>query len=294
MEKKTKILPAAAVVVAVIALVLRVFQILVAVDYKEMGFFDANAGFLATGGLYLLLFIGAIVFIAGAIIDKKGGSEAFTRKVLSLTPRQTAVLGITFLLGACMRLYQLIFGFNGFGLSFIGEALMFVLFTAIGFIILGSRKLKPVVGYLHIVICVSCTLNAASLFMQDTIIIRVSDELLLLLSYVGSVLFFLALGRFIAGTESRLTRYKLLIIGAITAALSLCASLAGYIALAIDPEYVGPHMAMHPLSETGTAVIAFAVIMIIYSSNSLPVEEEPEESEEVEIDERNQGNELVP
>ena len=293
MEKKIQILPAAAVVVAVIALILRVFQILVVVDYKEMGFFDADAGFLAAGGLYLLLFIGTVVFIISAILDKKGGSDAFTRKALSLTPRQTAILGMSFLVGACLRLYQLIFGFNGFGLSFVGEALMFVLFTAIGFIILGSRKLKPVVGYLHIVICVSCTLNAASLFMQDTIIIRVSDELLLLLSYVGSVLFFLALGRFIAGTESRLTRYKLLVIGGITAALSLCASLAGYIALAIDPEYVGPHMAMHPLSETGTAVIALALIMIIYSKNSLP-DEEPEEPEEVEINESSQRNELVP
>ena len=293
MEKKIQILPAAAVVVAVIALILRVFQILVVVDYKEMGFFDADAGFLAAGGLYLLLFIGTVVFIVSAIFDKKGGSDAFTRKALSLTPRQTAILGMSFLVGACLRLYQLIFGFNGFGLSFVGEALMFVLFTAIGFIILGSRKLKPVVGYLHIVICVSCTLNAASLFMQDTIIIRVSDELLLLLSYVGSVLFFLALGRFIAGTESRLTRYKLLVIGGITAALSLCASLAGYIALAIDPEYVGPHMAMHPLSETGTAVIALALIMIIYSKNSLP-DEEPEEPEEVKINESSQRNELVP
>ena len=291
MEKKTKILPAAAGVVAVIALILRVFHIRVVVDYKEMGFFDANAGFLAAGGLYLLLFIGAAVFIAGAILDKKSGSEAFTRTAPSLTPKQTAILGISFLVGACLRLYQLIFGFNGFGLSFVGEALIFVLFTAIGFLILGSRRLKPVVGYLHIVICVSCTLNAASLFMQDTIIIRVSDELLLLLAYVGSVLFFLALGRFIAGTESRLTRYKLLIIGSLTSALSLCASLAGYIALAIDSEYVGPHMAMHPLSETGTAVIALAVIMIIYSRDSLPVEEEPEEAE---IDEGEQGNELVP
>lgn len=290
MQKKISILPAAAVVVAVIALIFRVFQILVVVDYSEMGFFDAAAGFLPAGGLYLILCVGAVLFIIGAVIDKKSGNDAFTRTVLSLTPKQTAVLGLTFLVGACLRLYSLIFSFKGFVLSFVGEALMFVLFTAIGFIILGSRRLKPVVGYLHMVICVSCTLNAASLFMQDTIIIRVSDELLLLLSYVGSVLFFLALGRFIAGMESKLTRFKLLIIGALTAVLSLCASLAGYIALAVDSDYVGPHMAMHPLSETGTAVIALAVIMIIYSKNSLS---EPEE-EEPETEEVDEGNELVP
>ena len=290
MQKKLSILPAAALVAAVIALILRVFQILVVVDYSEMGFYDASAGFLAAGGLYLLLFIAAVMFIAAAIIDKRSGNEAYTRPAVSLTPKQTAQLGMAYLVGACLRLYRLVFSFDGFGLSFVGEALIFVLFTAIGFIILGSRKLKPFVGYLHIVICISCTMNAASLFMQDTIIIRVSDELLLLLSYVASVLFFLALGRFIAGMESRLTRYKLLIFGSITVMLSLCSSVAGYIALAIDSDYVSPHMAMHPLSETGTAVIAIVAISTLYSKKSLPVlvEEVPESYE------NDEGNELVP
>ena len=290
MQKKLSILPAAAVVAAVIALIFRVFQILVVVDYSEMGFFDASAGFFASGGLYLMLLIAVAIFIVGAILDKRSGSEAYTRPAASLTPQQTAILGMAFLVGACLRLYRLVFGFDGFGLSFVGEALIFVLFTAIGFIVLGSRKLKPIVGYLHIVICISCTMNAAALFMQDTIIIRVSDELLLLLSYVGSVLFFLALGRFISGTESKLTRYKLLIFGCLTAVLSLCSSLAGYIALAIDSDYISSHMAMHPLSETGTAIIALAAIFILYSGKSLPVpvEEEPESYE------NDEGNELVP
>lgn len=279
MQKKIQILPAVVMVAAAIALIFRAFQILVVVDYYEMGFFSASAGFLPTGGLYLLLAVAVIALIAGAIIDKKLGCTAYTRPAASLTSKQTAILGVSFLIGACLRFYELVFRFNGFGLSFIGEAVIFVLLTAIGFIILGSRSLKPVVGYLHIIICISCTLKAAALFMQDTIIIRVSDELLLLLSYVGSVLFFLALGRFIAGNESKLTRHKLLIFGGCTAVLALCASLAGYIALAVDSDYMADHMSMHPLSETGTAVIAVAVIIILYSKSSLPVEEETENGE---------------
>lgn len=293
MQKRSYMLPVTVIIAALIALAFRVFQILVAVDYYEMGFFSAEAGFLPTMGLYLFLGFAAIILIIGIAVDKKVGSHAFTRPAASLTPKQTAFLGTAFLIGACLRFYELVFRFNGFGLAFIGEALMFVLFTAIGFIILGSRKLKPVVGYLHIVICVSCTLKAASLFMQDTIIIRVSDELLLLLAYVGSVLFFLALGRFIAGNESKLTRHKLFLFGGCTAVLALCASLAGYIALAVDPDYVKPHMAMHPLSETGTAIIAIAVILIMYSKKIAAVEEEPE-GETDESDEGNESNQLVP
>ncbi|MCH5200764.1 MAG: hypothetical protein J1F60_07360 [Oscillospiraceae bacterium] len=288
MQKTLKILPVCAAAVAVIAVIFRVFQLIVVVDYTEMGFFDADAGFFATWGLYLILLIGAVIFIAAAILDKRSGSAAYDRPAASLSPKQTAILGVAFLLGACLRLYNLVFDFKESVLGFVGEALIFVLFTLIGFLILGSRRLKPVVGYLHIVICISCTMNAAALFMQDTIIIRVSDELLLLLSYICSVLFFLALGRFISGIESKLTRFKLLILGGLTAALSLCASLAGYIALIVDAEYIEPHMAMHPISETGTGIIALAVIMILYGRSSLPVEEGPERTEGYE------GNELHP
>ena len=293
MQKRSYMLPIVMIISAVIALGIRVFQILVVVDYNEMGFFSADADFLYTSGLYLFLGAAAIFVIIGSIVDKKVGSAAFTRPAASLTPGQTAALGIAFLIGACLRLYELVFRFNGFGLSFIGEALIFVLFAAIGFIILGSRKLKPLVGYLHIIICISCTLKAAALFMQDTIIIRVSDELLLLLSYVAAVLFFLALGRFITGNESKLTRHKLFVFGGFTAVLSLCSSLAGYIALLVDSSYIGTHMTMHPLAETGTAVIAILVIMIMYSKKSLEVEEEPE-IEANESNESDDGFRLVP
>ena len=270
MEKKRYILPVVTAIAGVLALILRVFQLLVVVDYSEMGFFDSSAGFFSANGLYLLLFIVLIALTVGAIIDKRRQSTAFSRPSASLTSKQTAILGFAFLAGACLRLYELVFRFNGFGLSFIGEALIFVVFTAIGFIVLGSRRLRPSVGYLHIVICISYTLKAASLFMQDTIIIRVSDELLLLLSYVCSVLFFLALGRFIASNESKLTRYKLLIFGGLTAVFSICSSLAGYVALLIDLEYIGKHMAMHPLSETGSAVVAVTLIILMYNKNFLP------------------------
>ena len=280
MQKKIYILPVAAAAASLIALIFRVFQLLVTVDYGEMGFFDAAAGFIPTGGLYLLLIIALAVLIVAAILDKKAESGAFTRTADSIGSKQTAILGFAFLAGACLRFYELVFNFRGFGLSFVGEALIFVVFTAIGFMILSSRRLKPVVGYLHMVICVSYTLKAAALFMQDTIIVRVSDELLLLLTYVGSVLFFLALGRFIAGNESKLTRCKLLIFGGITAVLSLCASLAGYIALIIDPAYLGQHMKMHPLSETGTAIITLGLIWVIYGKSDAPAEDEEQERAE--------------
>lgn len=282
MQKKSFILPCTVIIISVVAVLFRVFQLLKVVDYNEMGFFGTytdTSGFLAVNGLYLLLGFTVILLIIGVIIDKKIGGSSFSRPAASLTSKQTVVLGVAFLIGACLRLYELMLRFNSPDLGFIGEALIFLLFTIIGFIILGSKRMRPIVGYLHIVICISYTLKAAVLFMQDTIIVRVSDELLLLLSYVASVLFFLALGRFIAGNESRLTRQKLFIFGGFTVLLSLCASLAGYIALAINTDHIRQHMTMHPLSETGTAVIALVVILTVYSRKALPVENDQEDDE---------------
>ena len=289
MQKKSYILPCTVVIISIVAVLLRVYQLLTVVDYNEMGFFVTStdiSGFLAVNGLYLLMGFNVILLIIGAIIDKKIGGNSFTRPAASLTPKQAVVLGAAFLIGACLRIYDLMLYFNKPkpDLGFISEVLIFVLYLVMGFIILGSKRFKPAVGYLHIVICISYTLKAAVLFMQDTIIVRVSDELLLLLSYVASVLFFLALGRFITGNESRLTRHKLFIFGGFTVLLSLCASLAGYIALFINTNQIRQHMTMHPLSETGTALVALTVIFTIYSSKALPVP--------VENDESNEGNEM--
>ena len=264
MTKKSNIALIASIVFALAAVAFRSFQLLVTVDYGEMGFFSTDAGFFASNGLYALLAVAAAVLILGAILDKKKEAPAFTRGADTLTPKQTMALGIVFLLGACLRLYDIIFNFKGISVGFFGEALIFAVFAAIGFMIISKVQLKPSTGYFMLVIAVSYTLKAADLFMGDTVIVRVSDELILLLSYVASVLLFLSLGRFISANETKFTRLKLVIFGGAAAILSACASLSGYIALIIDSAYMKNHMATHPVSQIGTAAIAFTVLAVIY------------------------------
>lgn len=264
MTKKLGIALIVSAVFALIAAAFRCFQILVTVDYGEMGFFSADAGFISTNGFYVLLAVAAAALILGAILDKKNGAAAFTFGADTLTSKQTMALGIVFIIGACLRLYDIIFNFNGLSVGLFGEALIFAIFAAIGFMILSKVRIKPSTGYLMLLIAVSYTLKAADLFMGDTVIVRVSDELILLLSYVASVLFFLALGRFIFANETKFTRLKLVFFGGAAAVLSVCASLSGYIALIIDGEYMKEHMATHPVSQIGTAAIAFTVLAVIY------------------------------
>lgn len=265
MTKNSKSALIISVIAAAAAVVSRTFQLLVAVDYAEMGFFSTDAGFIASNGLYIIFALAAILLVVTAISDKKRDSAAFIHSADTLTPKQTMALGVVFLAGACLRLYDIIFNFGGLSIGLFGEALIFAVFAAIGFMILSKVTLKPSTGYLMLVIAVSYTLKAADLFMGDTVIVRVSDELILLLSYVASVLFFLALGRFISSNEAKSTRLKLVIFGGAAAILSACASLSGYFALMIDSEYMKKHMDTHPVSQIGTAAIAFVVLAVIYS-----------------------------
>ncbi len=267
MEKSSKLVLIVSFVFAALAMGFRTFQLLVAVDFSEMGFFSPDAGFLATGGLYLLFVLAAVLLILGAVFDKKKDSSAFTKTAVMLTSKQTMALGIAFLAGACLRLYDIIFNFGGVTLGFIGEAVLFAVFAAIGFMILSKTSVRPSVGYVMLVISISYTLKAADLFMGDTVIVRVSNELILLLSYVAAVLFFLAFGRFVSSNETKSTRFKLVIFGGAAAILSLCASLSGYIALIIDNEYMKNHMASHPVSQIGTAIIALTALTVIYSDS---------------------------
>lgn len=281
MKKATSILPWAAVAAAAATMIFRVFQLLVTVDYTEMGFYRTDSGFIFTWGLFVLMIAALAVFVFCAVKDNKNLSTAFVCTPLSLTPKQTALLGGAFLAGACLKFYMLAFDFSGINLNFIGEALIFAVFAIIGFMLLGSRKLKPAVGYFMLIISISYTIKAAALFMQDTVITRVSDELILMLSYISAVFFFLSLGRFISSNESKGTRHKLLIFGGVSAMLSACASLSGYIALMLDSKYMSPHMTLHPVSEIGVLILSLAVIFILYSDKKeLDINYEPEKKAE--------------
>ncbi len=268
MKRAKNIIPIASVCAASAAMIFRAFQLLVTVDYNEMGFYSSEAGFLSTYGFYLFLLLAAAVFIVGVFIDEKNAETAFKSDKNALTPKQTAAFGLGFLAAACLKFYMLVFSFKGFGIDFMGEAVIFLVFAAIGFTLLGSKKIKPFVGYLMLLISISYTLKAAALFMGDTIITRVSDELLLLLSYVSAVFFFLSLGRYFSGNESKGTRKKLLFFASASACLSASASLAGYIALIIDGAYMKERMTLHPVSEIGIIVLAFIVVFTLYGKKT--------------------------
>ena len=278
MKKIMNLIPLTTILVSAAALILRIFQLLVVVDYSEMGFFDTDAGFLPCYGLYILFALAAAVLIIGAVTDKKKDGEAFLVKAKHLTPKQSGALGLAFVAAAALKLVDLVFGF-GFSIDYIGEIAIFAAFAITGFVLLSKKTVSRSAGFLQLLVSISFTVKSAVLFMQDTIIVRVSDELILLMSYVLSVLFFLSLGRFLSANESKHSRGKMLVCGGMAAVMSLCASIAGYIAMLIDSKYMTGKMTMHPISQLGVSVIALSVIIILYCGDKSHADLTESESE---------------
>lgn len=289
--KSGRIFPLSVIIACSMALILRTAQLLTVVDYETMGFFAEGTPFLAAGGIYLFFIIFALLFIGGGYLDRKNGADSFTCKAENISPKYTMLMGIAFGVGFALQFIQVFANFEKFTLGVLGEIVIMAAYLATAFIFFANKGIKRSVGYVQLIISVSFTVKAASLFMQDTIIVRVSDELILLLSYVSSVMFFLAIGRFITGNENKHTREKLLFFGAAAAVLSVAASVAGGLAFLIDSQYMGEHMANHPISEISTAFIAITVILALYGKKKEPNEnlEENQISENTENSENKEN-----
>ncbi len=270
--KSGRFFPLTVVIACFSALILRTAQLLTVVDYETMGFFAEGTPFLAAGGIYLFFVIFALLFIGGIILDKKCGADGYTCKAEDISPKYTLLMGIAFGVGFALQFVQVFADFEKFTLGNWGEMVIMAAYLITAFIFFANKGIKRSAGYVQLIISVSFTVKAASLFMQDTIIVRVSDELILLLSYVSSVMFFLAIGRFITGNENKHTREKLLFFGGAAAVLSVAASVAGGLAFLIDPQYMGEHMANHPISEVSTAFVAISVILALYGKKKEPNE----------------------
>lgn len=278
MNKTSGIFPMAVLIASGAAAVFRIAQLLTVVDYGTMGFFDSAAPFALTNGIYVFFGLAAVAFGLGIFFDKKKRADPYNCRATDIAPKHTLRMGIAFGAGFCLQFVQMFTGSAKTGLALAGEIVIMAAYLASAFMLLARKEIKAVIGYFQLIISISFTVKAAALFMQDTIIVRVSDELILLLSYVASVLFFLALGRFISGNEVKSTRIKLLFTAGAVSVLSLSASLAGWIAYLIDLSYFEDLMANHPLSETATALIALSVIFALYGEKKEPKSEDEENS----------------
>ena len=262
--------------VALLAVVLRVVQLSAAIDF-ETGFFYDSSSFVSIM-LYVLLAVLAVGFIGTIILDKKKGVPAFTKKATDLSSQQTLFFGISVLLGALLTAFEVITGMKETDvLTFIGQLAVAITYLVIAFLILSSKQVKKTSGYLMAILAISYMLRAAGVFMSETVVTRLSDELLLLLTYVLAVFFFFCCGRFLSDNETKFTRAGLLFFSGALVVIASTVTIAKMIAFVTAPSAVSAGMESAPLSETGTLAVSVSLLAILCADVPKPVEKKADE-----------------
>lgn len=250
---------------AAVMLITRIWQLSTAIDY-DTGFFMEESGFLAQL-LYVLLVIQLVAVIVLIIFDSKRNNIAITGNAQSLTPNQVLVLGFALLAGAICCFLQLTFDFTKIDLTFIGNVLVFLTYLVAAFLLLSRKKVREATGFVIIALPVSYTLKAGALFMSDTVIVRVSEELLPLLTYIAAVMFYLCLGRYLSGSEAPHSRHKLIFFTSAAFVLSTVSVAVKYPMYLIgNPEAVA-QMKAPAISELGVWAVSLTVLIVLFQKN---------------------------
>lgn len=263
---KTKKAFLAFIVLAVVAVVFRVWQLVIAIDY-DTGFFYSDAGFWGVS-LYIVLVVGIVAFLALPIIDRKAKSPAFEKTALDFSPRSTLVIGFAFLAAALISAYNLVISFGVFDLTFIANAAVCVSYFAISFIALSHKNIKAATGYICLVVAIAFTAKAAAMFMADTIIARESDQLLIMLSHILAVFFFLAFGRFLSANEAKNSRLRTVFSMLLLALVSVSAVIPKLIVIVAGPAEISAATSLPSFDAVSLAVISIVSAICLFANKA--------------------------
>ena len=250
--------------ISAVLLPVRIWQLSACIDY-ETGFFTSASGFGAHL-LYILLGVQLVLTILLIIRDSKLANTAITCKSGDFSPNQVLLLGIFMLAGSIFCFVQLVLDFSRIDLNFIGNVLVFLAYLITAFLLLGNKKIKPAAGIAVIILPISYTVKAGALFMKDTVIVRISDELLLMLSYVAAVMLFLAVGRFLSDSEGRHSRHKLIFFAAAAFALSTVSTAVKYPMYLVGNPEATAQMTPPSLSELGVWAVSLGILVLLYQN----------------------------
>jgi hypothetical protein len=241
------------------------------IDFNT-GFFYHYAGplkylhYIALG----IVFIGLTVL---TVIEKKRRTRFFNKRLSHFDDSDTAICGIMLLLAAFAVVYTAV----GEGLRSFGtvEILMTSLGTAAyvfsGGILLIRKRTFPSVGIAFLALSGYYVARLIVIFLENPIILSMSEHLIMLIFTITVALFYLSAGRMFMRAESKTTRIKTCIFGffaVIVAATEITAkvvfmfgspSVMRYSLTSSATQFITPDMLF--AAET-IAILAFILSMV--------------------------------
>jgi hypothetical protein len=205
------------------AVIVRFVQFVAGIIDFNTGFFEYYAGTLKSLH-YIILCIIIVGFLVLAIFEKKRKTIFFKKKLGHFDDTDTAICGIMLLLAGFAVIYTA-FTSGIAGLGFIEILTVMFGTAAYGFsggVLLFRRRTYPSVGLAFLALSVYYVVRLVFLFLENHIILSMSEHLIRLLTVIMLALFYLSAGRMFMRAESKTTRIKACVFGffAVTVAVS--------------------------------------------------------------------------
>ena len=232
--------------------IIRILQIVFLVEYQN-GFYFSGKGFL--GNLCLVL----IALICGAL-------AFFTYKIEKISviiPKRDWVLAVASVI-VSITLFRELFGENMPMTMLAGQLLLLKLstaFTAVYFLIFAlkciiSFKMPPL---LHIMPVIYAIIKTVFSFINLSSLALISDNVLLLASYCGLMLFFISYGKIYNGIKEKGFK-KYLATSVVTIVITITASLPNLII-----NIIGKEPYIHTNTNVLITLLAFGIFAIVFT-----------------------------
>lgn len=245
MKKNSKITLAVLIAGVILSLAARVFVISAHTDMKT-GFLYHGDELLCNILYYGIVVIAAVAAIFTAKYDEENGAFGeCTAKCFTGT--KAVVIGFLTLIAGLFAVYE---GFTETRAITRNMFLVIINFLfgagliALAFAILFKKEITAGLGFSYSLVGLYCVGRGIYCFMSRMAIATVPEYLIECLSLIGMSVFFVLLGRFLSGNETKNTSKALCFWGVGTSALTLSSALGTIIASIFAPEPVRSRIVM--------------------------------------------------
>lgn len=220
MKTSSKIVPVFLLVGVIACAVLRFFQYVSILDF-ETGYFTENGG--SAGILiYILMCIVAVVYVALLIVGKKKGEAAYLVSSDGMGSHATQILGGGDILAAFVIAWGLLTSGGVSGLRLVCAGGIGIILLVTGFLLLKNIVPPPITGHIKVLAAALLFPVIAEHYESDLIMIRRSDKLIVMISYVFIGAFFASVARMFSRIETPNSRLRELVTSGFT--FILCAT----------------------------------------------------------------------
>lgn len=238
MKKKGMITLAVMTAGTLLSLLVRIYVIVVHTDMAT-GFLYHGEELLCNILYYGIIIAASVGAVFTARLDERNALSGQTAADIS-GPKAVAI-------GFAAMLTGLFAAYEGIGemraisptkfliaADFIFAAILMV----IAFVTLYKKEFKPGLGYSYSLIGAYCICRGMYCFMSRMAIVTVPEYLIECLSLIGMSVFFVTLGRFLSGNETKHTRKAVAFWGVSSVALTLSSAFGTLIASVAAPEAI--------------------------------------------------------